>query len=240
MPKGLRTMIYLTDSSLHLSGCFDRLDAGRPGDGPPLHFYDMRTWLYIDGNHLNPTVFGMAELDRLNPVALAEQAFPANAIHCAKFFATSLPAADFPPEQIAARRRYWRMLRSLPNFYLIEGRFRRRQLPGSGGFRVEERGSDVNLTAHLLSDLMLGCFDAAIVVTGNPDLALPIRLARQFAGLPIGVLNPQRLSGPARPEARPCAELRDAASFYQNGVTWRQLQRAQFASTADSTEPGAA
>ncbi len=200
----------------------------------------MRTWLYLDGNHLNPTAFNGFELDRLNPVALVEQAFPANAIHCVKFFATALPATEFPPDQVAARRRYWRRLRSLPNFYLIEGRFRRRQLPGVDGFRVEERGSDVNLTAHLLSDLMLGCFDAAIVVTGNPDLALPIRLARQFAGLPIGVLNPQRLSGPARPEARPCAELRDAASFYQNGVTWSQLRRAQFAPAAESDDPGAA
>ncbi len=200
----------------------------------------MRTWLYLDGNHLNPTAFNGFELDRLNPVALVEQAFPANAIHCVKFFATALPATEFPPDQVAARRRYWRRLRSLPNFYLIEGRFRRRQLPGVDGFRVEERGSDVNLTAHLLSDLMLGCFDAAIVVTGNPDLALPIRLARQFAGLPIGVLNPQRLSGPARPVARPCAELRDAASFYQNGVTWSQLRRAQFAPAAESDDPGAA
>ncbi len=197
----------------------------------------MRTWLYLDGNHLNPTAFSMAEGDLLNPVALAEHAFPSNAIHCAKFFATSLPTSDFPPEQIAARRRYWALLRSLPNFYLIEGRFRRRPLPGADGYRVEERGSDVNLTAHLLSDLMLGCFDAAIVVTGNPDLALPIRLARRFAGLPIGVLNPQRLSGPARPEPRPCEELRSAASFYQNGVTWSQLKRAQFAS-AGRTEPG--
>jgi hypothetical protein len=116
-------MIYLTDSSSHLSGCFDRLDAGRPGDGPPLHFYDMRTWLYIDGNHLNPTAFSGVKLDLLNPVALVEQAFPTNAIHCAKFFATPLPAADFSPEQIAARRRYWASLRILPNFYLIEGRF---------------------------------------------------------------------------------------------------------------------
>ena len=98
----------------------------------------------------------------------------------------------------------------------------------------------MNLTTHLLSDLMLGFFDAAIVVTGNPDLALPIRLARQFSGLPIGVLNPQRLSGPGRPEARPCAELRDAASFYQHGVTWSQLQRAQFAPAAGTAEPGAA
>jgi len=129
----------------------------------------MRTWLYIDGNHLQHAAFRGTELAPLNPVALVEQAFPNNGIHCAKFFATPWSKTDFTPEQVAAQRRYWSLLRSLANFYLIEGRFRRRVLPGSEGFRVEERGSDVNLTAHLLSDLMLGCFDAAIVVTGNPD-----------------------------------------------------------------------
>ncbi len=200
----------------------------------------MRTWLYIDGNHLHLAAFRGTDLATLNPLTLVEQAFPNNRIHCAKFFATPLPKADFAPGQVASQRRYWSQLRSLDNFYLIEGRFRRRTLPGAEGFRVEERGSDVNLTTHLLSDLMLGFFDAAIVVTGNPDLALPIRLARQFSGLPIGVLNPQRLSGPGRPEARPCAELRDAASFYQHGVTWSQLQRAQFAPAAGTAEPGAA
>lgn len=195
----------------------------------------MRTWLYIDGNHLHHAAFCETDLATLNPVALVEQAFPDNGIHCAKFFATPLPKADFTVEQVAAQRRYWSLLRSLPNFYLIEGRFRRRALPGADGFRVEERGSDVNLTAHLLSDLMLGCFDAAIIVTGNPDLAVPIRLARQFSGLPVGVLNPRRLSGPGRPVARPCSELRVAASFYQNGVTWSQLRRAQFADPAGRT-----
>ncbi len=197
----------------------------------------MRTWLYIDGNHLHHAAFRETDLATLNPVALVEQAFPDNGIHCTKFFATSLSKADFTAEQVAVQRGYWSLLRSLPNFYLIEGRFRRRALPVADGFRIEERGSDVNLTAHLLSDLMLGCFDAAIVVTGNPDLALPVRLARQFSGLPVGVLNPQRLSGPGRPMARPCSELRAAASFYQNGVTWSQLRRAQFTEPAGRASP---
>ena len=76
----------------------------------------MRTWLYIDGNHLHQAAFSGTPLDRLNPVALVEQAFPSNAIHCAKFFATSLPAGDFPAEQVEAQRRYRALLRTLPNF----------------------------------------------------------------------------------------------------------------------------
>ena len=188
----------------------------------------MRTWLYIDGGNLHTAVKG-TPLTSLNPVALVAQAFPDNAIHCAKFFASPLPGAVHPDSAVLEQRRHWRRLRELPNFYLLEGRHRRRVLPAGLGERVEERGNDVNLTSHLLSDAMLGSFDAAIVVTNNPDLALPIRLARRYSGLPIGVLYAQRLSGPARPRPRPCADLRAAAAFYQNGVTWSQLCRAQFA-----------
>lgn len=206
---------------------------------PPLHFYDMRTWLYIDGGNLHAAVKGtpLAELD---PVALVAQAFPDNAIHCVKYFASPLPGGIGPDPEVVAQRRYWRRLRELPNFYLIEGRPRRRALPAGAGERLEERGNNINLASHLLSDAMLGNFDAAIVVTPNPDFALPIRLARRNAGLPIGVLNPQRLSGPARPRPRPCAELRAAAAFYQNGVTWNQLRRAQFAPDGLAEEPRAA
>jgi hypothetical protein len=163
---------------------------------------------------------------------LVQQAFPDNAIHCVKYFATALPVGGAPESTVLAQRRHLRLLRGLPNFFLVEGRLRRRPGLVAGGVCLEERGNDVNLTAHLLSDVMLGAFDAAIVVTANPDLALPIRLARRFAGLPVGVLNPRRLSGPDRPAVRPCAALRAAASFYQNGVTWSQLHRAQFPAEA--------
>jgi len=48
---------------------------------------------------------------------------------------------------------------------------------------------------------------------------------------PVGILNPQRLSGPNSRPPRKNAGLQHAASFYQNGVTWAQLQAAQFPPT---------
>ncbi len=48
--------------------------------------------------------------------------------------------------------------------------------------------------------------------------------ARRQLKKPVGVLNPQRLSGPGCRRAG----LQQAASFYQNGVTWNQLLNAQF------------
>jgi hypothetical protein len=63
---------------------------------------------------------------------------------------------------------------------------------------------------------------------GNSDLVTPIRMVRDELKKPVGVLNPQRLSGPNRRPERKSAGLQQAASFYQKGVTWAQLQTAQF------------
>lgn len=52
----------------------------------------------------------------------------------------------------------------------------------------EEKGSDVNLGTHLLYDVLGGRVDAAIVVSNDSDLALPIRLARDL--VPVGTVNP--------------------------------------------------
>jgi len=94
--------------------------------------------------------------------------------------------------------------------------------------KTEEKGSDVNLGAHLLMDGFLIRYDAAIVITGDSDLVTPIRMARAQLRKTVGVLNPQCLSGAkCRPE-RKSAGLQKAASFYKNGITWNQLLKAQF------------
>ena len=55
--------------------------------------------------------------------------------------------------------------------------------------RWEEKGSDVNVAAHLLKDVYTGTVDAAVVVTNDSDLGLPLRMAREV--VPVGTLNPQ-------------------------------------------------
>ena len=66
----------------------------------------------------------------------------------------------------------------------------------------------------------------------------PLVMVREVVGRPVGVLNPQRISGPASRPIRNSAGLRQAASFYQNGVTWNQLVRAQLSSVlSDSAGP---
>ncbi len=52
----------------------------------------------------------------------------------------------------------------------------------------EEKGSDVNVATHLLIDLSEKSIDAAMVVTNDSDLRLPIQYARTL--VPVGTVNP--------------------------------------------------
>ena len=93
--------------------------------------------------------------------------------------------------------------------------------------RAEEKGSDVNLASHLLVDAMAGSYDVALVISGDSDLVTPIgMLTRKFVR-PVGVINPQRLSGPDRRRLRGSSQLKQVASYYRGGLTWAQLERAQ-------------
>ncbi|RIQ36983.1 PIN domain-containing protein [Jiangella rhizosphaerae] len=53
----------------------------------------------------------------------------------------------------------------------------------------EEKGTDVNVASLLLVDVLKGDVDAAVVVSNDSDLKLPIRLAREV--VPVGLVNPR-------------------------------------------------
>lgn len=54
---------------------------------------------------------------------------------------------------------------------------------------VEEKGSDVNVAAHLLLDVLSGAVDAAVVISNDSDLAFPVKAARER--VPVGLINPR-------------------------------------------------
>ncbi len=56
--------------------------------------------------------------------------------------------------------------------------------------KTEEKGSDVNLAAHLLHDGFKGLYDVAVLITNDSDLAEPVRMVKQVLNLSIGILNP--------------------------------------------------
>lgn len=54
----------------------------------------------------------------------------------------------------------------------------------------EEKGSDVNVASHLLLDALNERMQAAIVLSNDSDLALPVREVRRL--MPLGIVNPGR------------------------------------------------
>lgn len=77
----------------------------------------------------------------------------------------------------------------------------------------EEKGSDVNVATHLLVDVLTSVVDAAVVISNDSDLALPLTVARQH--VPVGLLNPspQPLAG----------ALKGDRSEGVGGHWWRRL-----------------
>ena len=65
----------------------------------------------------------------------------------------------------------------------------------------EEKGSDVNVAAHLLLDVLGGAVDGALVISNDSDLRFPVEQARRH--VPVGVVNPSRnyLAGDLRGSA---------------------------------------
>lgn len=57
--------------------------------------------------------------------------------------------------------------------------------------KSEEKGSDVNLAAHLLRDAYMGACKCAVIISNDSDLLTPIRMAKADCGLTIGLVPPR-------------------------------------------------
>ena len=82
----------------------------------------------------------------------------------------------------------------------------------------EEKGSDVNIASHLLLDVLGKIIDAAVLISNDSDLALPVREAR--LRVPVGVVNPNRSYTEGKLQGSPGVGV--------GGHWWKQLVAADF------------
>jgi len=113
---------------------------------------------------------------------------------------------------------YLRALKTLSDLSITFGQFKRRQermtkvaRHGAGRERVlvwktEEKGSDVNIATYLIWDALRGDGDASLVISGDTDLVLPIRMLTEELGRKVGVAD-------GTLDRLPASQLTDAASF---------------------------
>lgn len=94
--------------------------------------------------------------------------------------------------------------------------------------RIEEKGSDVNVASHLLMDVIEGKIDAAIVISNDSDLRLPVTASRER--VPTGVVNPS--------PAATAGDLRGERTDGVGGHWWYRLMRADFTSSQLPEEVG--
>jgi hypothetical protein len=78
-------------------------------------------------------------------------------------------------------------------------------------WKTEEKGSDVNLGAHLIRDGYLKKYDVAAVLTNDPDLAEPLRIVAEELKLPIVLLTP--VSNPANSLTAYAADVRHIGPY---------------------------
>ena len=105
------------------------------------------------------------------------------------------------------RKRRGRATRPLPDAVVAES------------YALEEKGSDVNLAAHLLNDAWQDRFDAAAVISNDTDLVTPIRMVVSERKKPVFVVCPG--PWPVAPK------LQEAASYVRH-VQPAHLRAAQF------------
>ncbi len=180
----------------------------------------MKTNVYIDGFNLydgclKGTLHKWLDLD-----AFCRASFPPprNQINHIRYFTGHVTARPNNPLQPRRQQIYLRALRTIPHLTIHLGSYLEKPVrmplhppPATGPKTVqvmksEEKGSDVNLAAHLLVDAFDDDYEVVVVVSNDSDLAEPIRLVRQKFGKKVLVLHP---CGPGRTRS---IELRRVAT----------------------------
>lgn len=165
--------------------------------------------------------------------ALFRRVFPRHHVERSRYFTANVKAVPHDPQQPVRQQAYLRALRTLPAVSIHLGQFASHtvKMPvaatlGSSTrfvevWKSEEKGSDVNLAAHLVHDAHRGAFEQAVIVTNDSDLIEAVRIVVCEVGLPVGVLNPS---------SHPAGGLRKAATFYRT-LRLAALAASQFPDT---------
>jgi hypothetical protein len=78
-------------------------------------------------------------------------------------------------------------------------------------WKTEEKGSDVNLGAHLVRDAFQKRFETAAVLTDDTDLTEPIRIVAQELRMPVVLLTPT--NRPGKSLTIHCVDVRHIAPY---------------------------
>lgn len=209
--------------------------------------------LYHGLKELATTHEGAVSWKWLDPRALSGRVAPNDDICHVRYFTARLSADGNGPDVLQRQQTYIRALESLPDVTVHFGQFmaQKKRMPlaerpgrlqrallrrvGVGPkfhpdgnvtvnvWRMEEKGSDVNLASYLLLDAFRGEFEKALVFSNDTDLCEPVRIVVEEFGLTVVVVNP-------RGHKQPAVALRKVASSTR-GVRLSAVEASQLPTT---------
>jgi hypothetical protein len=199
----------------------------------------LKTNVYIDGFNLYRGRLKGTPYRWLDLGALCTALFPHLTIKRIRYFTAAVMAFSHDPQAPVRQDIYLRALGTIPNLTVHkEGWFASypallpqfplahpRGLSQSPNrvqiLKNEEKRTDVDLATYLLMDCFSGDFDAAVVISNDADLVLPIEMVKTKFGKQIGVINPH-------PKGKMSGHLARAASYHKRSINNSVLARCQF------------
>lgn len=171
-----------------------------------------KAFVYIDGFNLYYRAVKNTPYKWLNLRHMCEVLFPEYQIDKIKYFTAPVSGKEDPGKN-ERQQRYWRALRTI-GCDVILGKFLTHEkymrlaedltqsviiVKHQASMdlshtvlvsKTEEKGSDVNLAAHLLIDGYTKSYEAAIILTNDSDLLMPVQHVRDVLNLETAVINP--------------------------------------------------
>jgi hypothetical protein len=172
---------------------------------------NMRTIVYVDGFNLYYRALRGTGHKWLDLHTLCEAALPKICNIVAINYYTARVSGSRNPSAPKNQNTYLKALGTLPNLRIHFGNFQVTNKwvplaqplqfwpPGATPYPVpdsvcavktEEKGSEVNLGAHLVRDAFAGTFEHVVILTNDTDLKEPLRMVVQEARLPVTLLTP--------------------------------------------------
>jgi hypothetical protein len=159
----------------------------------------MRTIIYVDGFNLYFGALRGTPHKWLDLHKLCGLLLPQHQIAGIKYFTARVSARPHDPDQPTRQQTYLRALQTLPNLEIIYGHFLAHEIlmPRADNpakqvkvIKTEEKGSDVNIAAHLVNDGHRGRYDLAVLITNDSDRLESVKIVRYELNLTVGILNP--------------------------------------------------
>lgn len=200
-----------------------------------------RTYAYIDGFNLYygcyrpPAPGSWAKYKWLDLEKFCDLLFPDNDIIAVKYYTADV--SNRPPDngQNDRQQVYLKALSTLRRVEIVKGHFlkprpyRMQQCDPYGNalgctvhvLKTEEKGSDVNLAVDLLHDCINRCYECAVIVSNDSDLARSVHIVREQYRKIIGIVNPHST------HQKMSAELRELKCFDRT-ISRKILAASQF------------